>query len=464
MGFFCVLLYIALSYLSPGSVFPALAPYHLLQWLAFVGALASVPRLLSHEWFWNTPQTLLLIGLVGAMMLSQVAHLWFGGTLFTLEEFLPAAIIFFFICIHVQTWGRLRVLALMLSAIAFLLLGHAFWDLYVGNTNSPYLMSFYVGQGDTRSVLIRIRAVGYLADPNDFSQFLLVVLPFIPLAWQRSKPIRNFVLVIIPSAIIIYAVYLSHSRGAMIALLVLSVVFLSRRVSWPVSIGAGLAAYLGMMALGWTGGREVSMEGGSDRIDLWAQGLHIFRQSPIWGVGYHQFGAYANGWTAHNSYILCLAEVGVIGYSFWLGAIVITFLQMNSMARAAEKDPESAALPETTDDALRSTQAQGDSEVVESIAAEELGPPAEQLRRWASALQYSLYAFLVTAWFLSRTYTMTLYVLLGMASVLVHLANDSAEQTRERRRHWIRITAVAEVATVVVLYVIARLQGLLVHT
>jgi O-antigen ligase len=461
MGFFCVLLYVALTYLSPESLVPQLAPYRLVLWLAIAGTLVSIPKLPDQEWLWNAPQTSLLIGLVGAMMLSHVAHLWLGGTLFTLEEFLPIAIIFFFICIHVQTWRRLRILVVLLSAIAFFLLGHALWALHAGDINSPYLMSFHVDQGDTRTFLTRIRAVGYLADPNDFSQFLLVVLPFISLAWETSKRIRNFALVIVPSVIIIWGVYLTHSRGAMIALLVLSVIFLSRRISSPVSIGAGVLAYVGMMKLGWTGGREVSMEGGSDRIYLWEQALHIFRSSPIWGVGYGKFTDYTDGWTAHNSYMLCLAEVGVIGYTFWLAAIVITFLHLNSITRADDKDPESAALSDATDDVPQSAQTRpcSNSEAVESKTAERQRPQAEQLRRWATALQYSLCAFLVTAWFLSRTYTMTLYILLGMAAVLVHQAKDSPEQTKERRRHWIQITALAELATIAAVYLIARLQG-----
>ena len=137
----------------------------------------------------------------------------------------------------------------------------------------------------SRFSLVRIRAVGFLSDPNDFAQFLLIVLPLVTLVWARGKGIRNFFLVVAPCVLIIYGVYLTHSRGALLALIALAILFMSRRVSLPVAIALGTLLFLGMIFLGFTGGRDVSVASGSDRIDLWELDSISF--------GHHRSGAWA---------------------------------------------------------------------------------------------------------------------------------------------------------------------------
>ena len=72
--------------------------------------------------------------------------------------------------------------------------------------------------------------MGFLADPNDFAQALLMVLPMLGLAWRPGRAFRNFVLVLIPGAILLYAVYLTHSRGALVGLAVM--LFMAARQRW----------------------------------------------------------------------------------------------------------------------------------------------------------------------------------------------------------------------------------------
>jgi len=465
MGFFLLILYLTVSYLSPDQIYPELAQYRIVLCIAIAAGLASIPLLLRQQSILSVPQTTPLLGLVGAMMLSPLAHLWFGGVLFTLETFVPALVVFFLICIHVNRWNRLRILALVMSSIAFLLLGHALWDLYAGNLNSPYLFNMNLGMGQSRFSIVRIRAVGYLADPNDFAQFLIVILPLFALLRKNGRKIRNFVLLIVPSCLVIYGIYLTHSRGAMIALLVLAIFITRNRLPLPVSIGLSGMLYAGMMALGFTGGRDVSIASGSDRIDLWGTGLHLFRLSPLWGVGYGKFGDYSV-MTAHNSYVLCLAEVGLIGYTCWLAALIITILQLNSMASApmeSGQDQETMADPLANIPFLTNSPLHSNGMAHDTTDPHEATDDRERVRRWANALRLSLIGFLVTAWFLSRTYTITLYLLLGMTAVLLRLAKDSPEQSKQRRRHWIRITLAAEFATIVAVYAIVRLEGLFIH-
>jgi len=501
MGFFFLILYLAVSYLSPAQIYPELAQYRIVLWIAIAAGLASVPSLLRQMKFWNAPQTKLLLGLVGALILSEVSRFWFGGIVFALEGFMPVLVVFFLICIHVDSWNRLSILAILMATIALFFLGHAVWDLETGNLSSPYLFDMHWGSGQSRFSFLRIRAVGYLADPNDLAQFLIVVLPLVALPWNKTKKLRNLLFVILPSAFIVYGIYLTHSRGAILALVVLAVLVASRWIPLAVSGGMGALLFAGMMALGFSGGRDISLSSGADRIELWGIGLEMLRSSPLWGIGYGQFSNHAP-MTAHNSYVLCLAEVGAIGYTLWLAAIVITMLQLNSMAAvpqssskvtnleasapdlttlqtftlasAGGSDSPPSELPEAQEDneerahwapALATVQTfdleiagSNDSPPPEDSAAQR--DDEERVRRWAKVLRMSFLGFLVTAWFLSRTYTITLYVLLGMTVVLTTFLKESPEESQERCRNWIPITAGAEFFTIVAIYLIVRFQDL----
>ena len=480
MGFFLLLLYLVVSYLSPDELYPELAPYRVILWIAVAAALASIPVLARAQWLTKLPQTYLLLGLLAALMLSHVAHLWFGGALYAFQSFMPALVIFFLVCMHVNTWKRLRILVFVIFGVALVLLGHGLWALCTGNLASPYLMLM---NPESSSPLIRIRAVGYLSDPNDFAQFLLIVVPLVALAWTKNKNIRNFFLVLVPCTLLIYGIYLTHSRGALLALTVLGVILASRRVPLWVSVGSGTLFFVGLRVFGFTGGRDVSVEAGTERIDLWAAGLHMFRTSPLWGVGYGRFPDFAfTPLTAHNSFVLCLAEVGAIGCSCWLAALVISFLELDLLSPFSGNFAKSRkkAASEVREDnkpganhGLRANDRPSGKTRFESlsrsqvpgaktICKENAHDDTERVRRWANALRFSLIAFVVTSWFLSRTYTITLYVLLGMTAVLGHLGEGVPRGSRFRAS-WIKITFAVEAATIVVLYAIVRIFGLLVH-
>ena len=41
-----------------------------------------------------------------------------------------------------------------------------------------------------------------------------------------------------------------------------------------------------LLALNFTAGRQISLAGGADRLDLWSEGLTLLRSSPLWGIGF----------------------------------------------------------------------------------------------------------------------------------------------------------------------------------
>jgi putative inorganic carbon (HCO3(-)) transporter len=176
-------------------------------------------------------------------------------------------------------------------------------------------------------------------------------------------------------------------------------------------------------AFNFTGGRSYGLqdESNAGRIDAWSAGLDMFRSQPLLGVGYGQFVEHHDH-TAHNSFVLCFSELGLVGYFIWLALLVITALQLNALMRALKDSDADAGL-----------------------------------RRWAVAIQMSFYCFLGTSLFLSRTYTVGLYILLALTVVLVTLARKTEHPIPTPAiPTWVWRTGALELASIVVVYGIVR--------
>jgi putative inorganic carbon (hco3(-)) transporter len=424
MAFFLTLLYIALTVLSPAELFPELAPYRIMLWLVVLAVPASVIGFSQAPWL-KQPQFYLMVGIIVAICLSRLLNGWFGGVPDALIEFLPVAIVFFLVVWNVNTVPRLRWLAIALVAVAIYYVVQGVLAYRIGDETSPFLCPQPVWNENMteRTSYFRVRALGFLNDPNDFAQYLLMLVPFVFVAWKAGKHVWNFIICVIPAAALLYGVYLTNSRGALLALALLIVFLLKDRLGAKrSSIVAPIAVVL-ILALN-QGGRSMSVHEDSamGRINAWSEGLGMFQSSPLWGIGYGLFTNH-HFLTAHNSFVLCLSELGLFGTFLWLGLIVASVLYLQQCRRLCASAGESG----------------------------------KNLGRWAAALRGSLYMTLATCWFLSRTYSITLFLLLGMTAAItaqgIHLAPPEQAPLR-----WSRLTAAILPALIAAVYVMVRMR------
>jgi len=239
---------------------------------------------------------------------------------------------------------------------------------------------------DEVETLTRIKAVGFLDDPNDLAQFLLAVMP---LLWMwRKNLIWNIFSVYLPSAYLMYGIYLARSRGAVASLAVVALLAIRRRLGNAGSAVVTSLLFFGLLSIGFTGGRGISVGSGSDRLQLWSDGLTMFKGSPVWGVGYQAYSDFAH-MNAHNSYIQCMAETGLLGYSLWLALLIINTYYLHQILNSRNQAALSPAILNA-----------------------------------ARCISLSFYAYLATSWFLSRAYVQTLYLLLGLTVVLHRIAAE----------------------------------------
>jgi O-antigen ligase len=163
------------------------------------------------------------------------------------------------------------------------------------------------------------------------------------------------------------------------------------------------------MALKVTGGREISADAGEDRTALWGDGLQMFKDHPIFGVGYDQMVDLV-GKTAHNSIIVCAAELGIFGLFFWS---LFLFPTMRDALAVAAPNGLTDAVPVPVDESPY------------AYAAPKLQKlDKEEIAQMARLIVFALAGFLVSAMFLSRAFVMTFFLLGGMAEVVFQMALD----------------------------------------
>lgn len=389
MAFAIFLFYLILTYLRPYEFYPGFARYRPMLVVGGIGlavAIFSIP--ISRFTFRakQLPMVILFAFWTAASLI--LARSWFGGALMALNEFGITLAAFLMAIFSVNSPKRIRITVGLLVALSLVLVIQDVIALRYGRFADLLILKQHLPGG---GVALRARAMGFMRDPNDLAQSLIAAIPFAALAWRRHSMIGNLFLAIIPIAILVYGVYLTGSRGGLLTLMVITFIAIRPKLGTALSTIALVLGGLGLLAITF-GGRAFGLDqSATNRIEAWSVGLQLLKQHPITGVGYGLFTDF-NRLTAHNSYVLCFSELGLPGYFLWIMLLLVTMLELNAIRK----------MPVKSDDDLT-------------------------LRRYARSIQLSLYAFLVAAWFLSRTYVVTLYLLIALAIAAAEVARRAGK-------------------------------------
>jgi hypothetical protein len=464
MGFVLSILYFVTDYLTPATLFGPLAPYRIELILAVLVFFVSLPKL-SKSFILKTPQSLALIGLTFAAFMSVLVGVrWAGGAVQALLGFIPNAFGYFLVCLHCNTKRKLQVLVLMLLFVCLFVIAKGSADLLRGipesvssvspamgsgglsawNMEHPYLL---VMRSDMGEEFYRLRGLGLINDPNDFGQLLVCVIPLVFIFWRAKKTIQNTAFVMVPVIALLFGVYLTHSRGALVALMAVAIVAARRRIgTLPALLVAG-GLFAGAMALHFTGGRAISAEGGADRTELWSESMQLLKAHPLFGVGAGNLPDYL-GHTAHNSLMVCAAELGLVGLYFWC---LFLFPTVRDALVVSSQVNLSDGVPMATEDELYAQPVVKPGEI-----------DSAEVSRLGQLVVLSLTGFLVAGWFLSRAFVMTLFMLGGMAEVVYEMALQRGMiAPRLRLARVLPYAGVLAVALLVLMYILLRIVNLM---
>lgn len=198
-----------------------------------------------------------------------------------------------------------------------------------------------VGLFDTYSIDGRVRYMGELHDPNEVALTICAggIGLLIGFALRRRRTASQLVMAA-GVLLLLATVVLTKSRGGLIAAMLVPGVYIVRRFGIAAVIPALLMA-VPVLLLGGRSGSNADLST-TLRYEAWAAGLDMFKHSPIYGVGARMFTDH-HYLTAHNSYVLTLGELGIVGMFLFVTLIYLAIKTLWIGLRVLSKIPGTAA-------------------------------------------------------------------------------------------------------------------------
>ena len=196
---------------------------------------------------------------------------------------------------------------------------------------------------------------------------LLVPIPLV-ISLSRLAPEKERIAAGIAAAVMVVTIFLSGSRGGMIAIFVELVIFvivlLRQRKSIRIAIAAGAFAIVLVSLLTWLGGKELTSRvssissetrtelSGGMRLSIDRDALRVFRSKPLlgWGLGtfpvvYPQYRSFYTNFfvnEAHNDYLQLLCEMGLLGFGTMVWFLIVLYRTALRQIRNWASDVSSA--------------------------------------------------------------------------------------------------------------------------
>lgn len=397
--FLFMVAYLVLVLIRPQD-YPAFLESPGLPWQPIALVLAGVFWLLSTRKSFAAPQYLLLPCFLLVLMLSKVANGWTGGALVQLTKFAPVVMAFVLLANAANTRARVVALMAVFAVCAGVLALHGIEQEQTGIG--------WTGVGMSQET--RIQYVGIFNDPNDLGMLFVTCLPMSLYLSTRGGLLglrRLFWLAV--AGVLLYGIYLTNSRGTMLALAAVLAIWLWQRRGLATAAMMGAATLAVMMALpSRMQDLDVSEASAAGRVESWYEGMHMFFSRPLLGIGADGYSDMYN-LTAHNSFVLVLAETGIVGFTIWLAFIGYCFRMMLAVLRHHDDSGDDGF-----DGLVVATDSQADTDVDADVDAAAVTPDWTEDRAIALTLLLSLSAFFSAAFFLSRSYVVILYLLAAL--------------------------------------------------
>jgi hypothetical protein len=351
LGYFLFILLNATLFIRPSELVPALETLPIYLIIILLCLIFTFPQILKsvvNRPLADQPILVCVLGLFASGMLSHLTHFRFYETRVTAVDLFKPVMYFTLVTSSLDSSDRMRSFFKYLAIFAACNCILAVLQ-YYGYVNIEALSALQRRDVDAEegeeTFFLQLRSTGFFNDPNDLSLIIVVasVACFYFLDDRRTGLLRPAWLV--PLGILLYSLALTRSRGGFLAFLgsvVTLLLFRFGRVR-ALALSAVILPALFLAFAGRSTDISTGDETAQSRIQLWAEGMALFRQNPVFGIGK---GEYAEevGHVAHNSFIHCYTELGLVGGTFFLSAFYLAFEAVRRLGPrpGPERDPEAA--------------------------------------------------------------------------------------------------------------------------
>lgn len=392
------IIYTTLLITRPHEFVPVLADSPLL----FVGILAAFGVwLCMPDKGTELPQFRTLPFFLACVWLSLGAAGWWGGIVDALQRMVPAILLFVVISGCVRSLSELRTYSFVLIACACVLVlhGHLQVTTGVGWTGEPLIDG-------------RITYSGIFNDPNDIGLLLVVALA-LAIFVARTVAGRVAKLVMLAAmGSLLYGVYLTDSRGTLLAVLTVLGLETWRAYGKTVVLVLGAAAVPVLIAFTRLATLNAEEESAENRVEAWYDGVQYLVARPLFGVGWGMFADENGGLTAHNSIVLAMAELGLPGYVFWLAFVMLSGVMIYKLGYPQQAVTEAVPVAPAAGAARSMSVRRRVPAPV--VIAQPVQTPEDAERLAARYVGFAGAGFAVGAFFLSQSYKAMLFIVCGL--------------------------------------------------
>jgi O-antigen ligase len=390
MAFIALLFYIITIYLRPAEWIPAFYGWQLLDILAFTALFCWLFTFMVKKRLdaIKSPQNILMLGLFLAFLMSHIVQTYFAGLMMAFTEFSKILIMYFLFVLIIDSERKFKIAVYLLIFLTLLLAIQGIQQFYTGYgwAGQPLII-------DRQSGIGRITWISIFNDPNDLGLTIVIIVAILlSFLFGKTNFISKFITIPI-LACLLYAIYLTNSRGALLALMAAgSFYFVKRSKRFVLGAIVGIAFIFLVFAFGPSRLALLTTdeESAYNRVDAWYYGIQLTKSNPIFGVGYKMF-LEDFPLTAHNTFVLAMAESGLLGLFFLVGLFYISFKGLSLVQQNTSR-----------------------------------------LKNYAYGLQAALVGFAAAAFFLSRLYIPIPYMLFALSASLFNVAKNPPLPVRER--------------------------------
>jgi O-antigen ligase len=338
-------LYLVSLFIAPQLWFPpllglptdyVLTPFLFLA-IVVTGRLPSLMRINIYDG--------LFLGFIAIIAVSAVLNGMSDLNKLALTDYLKMFVTYKMVATLVDTVPRARHFAAVIVALVLLLsveaIDHRFSPDRLGWAGQS--LGWIDPEALAAGVPGRARWVGIFDGPGVFAVMFTIALPFVLQYTNGHYRKATRVFAALGTVLLLVATYFTGSRGGFLA--TLAVLTLHTMIRFKVSVRAmAISAAVGLAAYSVAPSYITTIRDQSNstqyRVEMWAAGLDMMKQDPLFGIGRGNFREWSGKLIAHNSAIEIGGETGLLGLIVWtclLWVAIKAALQFRAQAEYEEE-------------------------------------------------------------------------------------------------------------------------------
>ncbi len=187
----------------------------------------------------------------------------------------------------------------------------------------------------------RTRWIGIFDGPGVFCVVYTIALPFLLQSTAKVHRLSTRLCSIVLTIATLVAIYFNGSRGGFLTVLAILVMYHGRdlKVSkTKILFGIAIAFVLFLLAPSYMTTLNDSSKSGYHRVEMWAEGVEMAQQNPVFGIGRGNFRFYTSKLIAHNSAVEIMGETGLVGLFLWAGMIYFSIKNLFYFIKETNND------------------------------------------------------------------------------------------------------------------------------